>query len=81
MSGCGGSTITVRAPEGLVINNSNKNLWVSFTGTAATAAAPSIKILANGGNIDIPGSYTGSVSGIWEAGATGSCVVHEFSYL
>jgi hypothetical protein len=30
---------------------------------------------------DIPGGYTGIINGIWEAGATGSCVVHEFSYL
>ncbi len=71
----------LRAPEGFVVNNSNKNLWVTFTGVAATAAAPATKILPAGGNIDIPGNYTGAINGIWETGATGSCVVHEFSYV
>jgi hypothetical protein len=70
-----------RAPEGFIVNNSGKNLWVTFTGTAATAAAPATKVLPNGGNIDIPGNYTGAINGIWEAAATGSCVVHEFSYV
>jgi hypothetical protein len=70
-----------RAPEGFIVNNSNKNLWVTFTGTAATAAAPATKVLPSGGNIDIPGNYTGVINGIWEASATGSCVVHEFSYI
>lgn len=69
-----------RAPEGFIVNNGTKNLWVTFTGTAATAAAPATKVLPSGGNIDIPGSYTGAINGIWETGATGSCVVHEFSY-
>jgi hypothetical protein len=72
---------TLRSPEGYIVNNSNKNLWVTFTGTAATAAAPATKVLPNGGNYDIPGGYTGVINGIWEAGATGSCVVHEFSYI
>ena len=70
-----------RAPEGFIVNNSNKSLWVTFTGTAATAAAPATKVLPNGGNIDIPGNYTGAINGIWEAAATGSCVVHEFGYI
>ena len=73
-----------RAPEGLIINNSNKNLWVTFTGAAATAASPAVKIPASGGTMDIPGSFTGAINGIWESGGTpisGSAVVHEFSYL
>jgi hypothetical protein len=70
-----------RSPEGFIVNNSNKNLWVTFTGVAATAAAPATKVLPNGGNYDIPGGYTGAINGIWEAGATGSCVIHEFSYI
>jgi hypothetical protein len=70
-----------RAPEGFIVNNSNKNLWVTFNGVAATAAAPATKVLPNGGNIDIPGNYTGVINGIWEAAATGSCVVHEFTYV
>jgi hypothetical protein len=70
-----------RTSEGYILNNSNKNLWITFTGTAATTAPPATKILPNGGNWDIPGNYTGVINGIWEAGATGSCVVHEFSYV
>jgi hypothetical protein len=70
-----------RAPEGLIVNNSNKNLWVVFSVIPGSAAPPAIKIPANGGAIDIPGSYTGAITGIWEAGATGTAVSHEFSYL
>jgi hypothetical protein len=70
-----------RCPEGTITNNSNKNLWVTFKGTTAITGAPCKKVLPNGGNIDIPGSYTGVINGIWEAGATGSCVVDEFSYI
>jgi hypothetical protein len=70
-----------RAPEGLIVNNSNKNLWIVFSTLAASAAPPAIKVPGNGGAIDIPGSYTGAITGIWEAGATGSAVMHEFSYL
>jgi hypothetical protein len=71
----------LRSPEGYIVNNSNKNLWVTFTGVAATAAPPATKVLPNGGNYDIPGGYTGAINGIWEAAATGSCVVHEFSFI
>jgi hypothetical protein len=70
-----------RAPECLIVNNSNKNLWIVFAASAATSAPPSIKVPANGGAIDIPGSYTGIVTGIWEAAPNGSCVTHEFSYI
>jgi hypothetical protein len=70
-----------RSTEGFIVNNGTKNLWVTFTGVAATAAAPATKVLPNGGNIDIPGNYTGAINGIWEAAATGSAVVHEFSYV
>jgi hypothetical protein len=70
-----------RAPSGLIVNNGTKNLWVVFGATAATTAPPSIKVPASGGALDIPGSYTGIVTGIWESGAHGSCVVHEFSYI
>jgi hypothetical protein len=71
----------LRSPEGIITNNSNKNLWVTFKGVAATTAPPCKKVLPNGGNIDIPGGYTGVINGIWEAAATGSCVVDEFSYI
>ena len=73
-----------RAPECLIVNNSNKNMWVTFTGVAAVAASPAIKIPASGGTMDIPGSFTGAVNAIWETSIipiTGSAVVHEFSYL
>ncbi len=71
----------LRSPEGSITNNSNKNLWVTFKGVAATTAPPCKKVLPNGGNIDIPGGYTGVINGIWEAAATGSCVVDEFSFI
>ena len=73
-----------RAPECLIVNNSNKNMWLTFTGVAATAAAPAVKIPSSGGTMDIPGSFTGAVNAIWESSLppiTGSAVVHEFSYL
>lgn len=69
-----------RSPQGLIVNNATKNLWVTFTGVAATVMSPSIKIPANGGTMDIPGNYSGSINGLWESGATGSCVINEFSY-
>lgn len=70
-----------RAPSGLIINNGTKNLWIVFSSGPATTAAPSIKLLANGGAIDIPGSYTGAIFGIWEAAPNGSASSHEFSYV
>jgi hypothetical protein len=70
-----------RAPEGFIINNGTKNLWLTFTGVAATTAVPSVKVLPNGGNIDIPGNYTGAINGIWENASVGGAVVHEFSYV
>jgi hypothetical protein len=70
-----------RAPEGLIVNNATRNLWIVFSVTPATAAPPAVKVPANGGAIDIPGSYTGAITGIWEAGATGTAVMHEFNYI
>ncbi|WP_310483829.1 hypothetical protein [Chamaesiphon sp. VAR_48_metabat_403] len=70
-----------RSPEGLIVNNANRDMWVRFGSAAAVAASPCVEILRNGGNYDIPGGYTGVINGIWESGATGSCVVHEFSYI
>jgi hypothetical protein len=68
----------LRSPECLIVNNSNKNMWVTFTGSAATTAAPSIKVIP-GGNYDVPGSYTGAINAIWEAAATGSAVFYGFT--
>jgi hypothetical protein len=73
----------LRAPEALIVNNSNKNLWIGLSGSAAVANPPSIKVPALGGSMDIPAGYTGTVSGIWEPGGvaiTGNCVVYECSY-
>jgi hypothetical protein len=70
-----------RVPNGLILNNGTKNLWVLFGVGPATTAAPSIKLLPNGGAIDIPGGYTGIITGISEAAPNGSCSVYEFSYL
>jgi hypothetical protein len=69
-----------RAPNGTIVNNANKVMWVSFTGAAATTATPSLSIPANGGERDIPGGYTGAINAIWQSGATGNAVFHEFSY-
>lgn len=69
-----------RAPDCLIINNTTGVMWVSFTGTVATTAAPSIPIPANGGALDIPGTYTGVVLATWAAAATGTAVCHQFSY-
>jgi hypothetical protein len=70
-----------RATGGYIVNNANKNLWVSFSGAAAVAGNPATKIPANGGSMDILGGYVGAVTGIWEAGANGNCVVHEATYI
>jgi hypothetical protein len=74
----------LRVPEGLIINNSNKNLWVNLAAAAATPNAPSIKVPALGGTFDIPAGYTGAINGNWEPGGvaiTGNCVVYECSYI
>jgi hypothetical protein len=70
-----------RAGGGFIVNNSNRNMWVRFANSAATAAKPSTLVPAGGGNIDIPEDYTGVITAIWAAGATGDCTVHEFSYV
>jgi hypothetical protein len=67
-----------RIDGGMVINNANRNLWVNFSATAATTAAPSILVPANGGSIDIPSGYVGAVTGIWVTGGTGNATVVEF---
>jgi ammonia channel protein AmtB len=63
---------------GLIVNKSNRIMYVRF-GLAAglVAAAPATAISANGGNIDIPDDYVGPISAIWAAGATGNCEITE----
>jgi hypothetical protein len=70
----------LRAPEGLIINNATKPMYVTFTGAAATTASPSILVPANGGTLDVPGSYTGAINAIWVSGGAGNAVIHEFTY-
>jgi hypothetical protein len=68
----------LRTLGGIIINNSTKNLWVRFDVTAAVTAAPCVSI-PPGGNMDIEDGYTGPVTGISEAGATGT--INGFQYL
>lgn len=70
-----------RAPGALIVNNSNKNMWVSLTGAAATAAAPNSLIPPSGGLFDIPNNYTSAINAIWGANASPSTVVHQFLYV
>ncbi len=63
---------------GMIINKTNRRLWIRFDATAATAASPSIDIPANGGSVDISDGFIGQITGIWEAGATGSCTIIEY---
>ena len=69
-----------RAPEGLLINNANQTLYVSMTGDPATTSGNSIPIPPNGGTLDIPGQYTGAISGIWAGAGVGSCIFHQYTY-
>lgn len=63
---------------GMLVNKSNRRLWIRFDATAATTTSPSIDIPANGGSTDIPDGFIGQITGIWEAGATGACTVIEY---
>lgn len=68
----------LRLNGGEIVNNSNKDMWLRFDLPATvTTTPPSIKIVANGGSIDIPENYIGPISGLWLAGATGNCTVVE----
>jgi hypothetical protein len=67
--------------SGLIINNTNRVLWVVFGTGTATAAAPNISVPV-GGNIDIPDGYVGAVQGICAGAASnlsGSIQVTEFT--
>ena len=67
-----------RTLGGLIVNKSNRRLWIRFDALTATTAFPSIDIPANGGSIDIPDGYIGQITGIWESGATGSATLIEY---
>jgi hypothetical protein len=65
--------------QGFVTNKSNRNFWVNFSATAATAAAPT-NLVTPGSNIEIPENYTGPITGIWSGPTpTLNCEVHQFS--
>jgi len=57
-------------------NNSTANLYVEFGATASTTAFTAR--LGAGGYYEVPFTYTGTVSGIWDA-VNGSALVREFS--
>jgi hypothetical protein len=57
-------------------NNSTANLYVELGATASTSAFTAR--LGAGGYYEIPFTYTGAISGIWDA-ANGSALVREFS--
>jgi hypothetical protein len=69
---------TTRLLGGMIINKTNKRLWIRYDTIAATTAAPCIDIPPNGGSTDIPDGYVGQVTGIWEAAPVGTCTVIEY---
>jgi hypothetical protein len=65
--------------DGFIINKSNRNLWVRFGATAATAAAPT-SFVPPASNITIPEGYTGVINGIWSGPTpTNNAEVHQFN--
>lgn len=65
--------------DGFIINRSNRNMWVSFSGNAATAAAPT-SLVTPGSNINIPEGYTGAINGIWSGPVpTLNAEIHQFN--
>jgi hypothetical protein len=65
--------------NGFIVNKSNRNLWVTFSATAATAAAPT-NLITPGSNIDIPENYTGVINGIWSGPTpTLNAEIHQFN--
>lgn len=56
---------------GIIINKSNKSLWIRMGDAQATpallAADPAIEVL-NGGNWDIPTTWDGTIGLIWATG-------------
>jgi hypothetical protein len=55
-------------------NNSNNNLFIDF-GATASAAAFTAKLFSQG-YYELPFTYTGVISGIWD-GTNGACFVRE----
>ena len=57
-------------------NNSTANLYVELGATASTSAFTAR--VGAGGYYEVPFTYTGAISGIWDA-ANGSALVREFT--
>ncbi|NEU77391.1 hypothetical protein PI95_034210 [Hassallia byssoidea VB512170] len=57
-------------------NNSTANLYVEL-GATATTSAFTARVSA-GGYYEVPFTYTGAISGIWDA-VNGSALVREFT--
>lgn len=65
--------------DGFIVNRSNRNLWVVFSATAATAVAPTSLVPPNS-NINIPEGYTGAINGIWTGPTpTLNAEIHQFN--
>jgi hypothetical protein len=66
-----------RLPGSYIINATDVAMHVAW-GKPATADDNSTQVPARGA-IDIPQSWTGSISAIWASGATGYAVTHQFT--
>jgi hypothetical protein len=74
---------TNRAAGSLLVNNTNKVVWIRMsdnTNPAAVSGATSLSIPANGGNYLLPAGYQGAVQGILAASATGTVQFIEPNY-
>lgn len=75
------SSVTILAAntarkEALIFNNSTANLFVAFTGTAATTAF-TVKLAADASYVLPSPLYKGIISGIWDA-ANGTAQITEY---
>lgn len=73
----------LRAPGGIIVNNSNRRLFVSFSATVPPTTTGNFQFVPqNGGSLDLPAGYEGEIWGIW-AGPTptlGAAISH-FTYI
>lgn len=64
---------STRTAGSMIVNNSNKILWIRLdTLPAAPNAINSLSIPASGGNYLLPASYQGAIQGIFPSAATGT---------
>jgi hypothetical protein len=74
---------TNRAAGSLIVNNTNKVVWIRLgdvSGSAAVSGPSSLAIPANGGNYLLPAGYQGAVQGLLAAAATGTVQFIEPNY-